>query len=164
MKKLLGVIALLITATLLLAGFETYSHREERAELESMQDRVYATRANLDEHKAAMNAMHTALMQRDETIRRDSVQLDAFEAKHRGGISDYKVYRSYKERVADWNASVKQYNAMQAEWDSLDKTYAADARAYDLLVDSTRSASVQISETSQVLPRFASLKAALARL
>src|SRR5688572_23560179 len=97
MKKLIGLLVLVITFSLV--GFQSYSQREGRADFASLQNRVQTTRATLVQRDVAIKTLHTALIQTNEAIVRDSARLDAFEAKHRGGISDYRVYRDYKKRV-----------------------------------------------------------------
>ena len=151
MKKLIGLMAIVITANFSMVGYQSYSHRDERAVLESMQDRLQAAETTLGERDAEVKKLHIALTFANETIARDSASLDAFEAKHRGGISDYKVYSGYKKRVATWNESVKQYNAMQAEWDSLDRKLTADVRAYNMLADSVRLTSAKLDSTRSLV-------------
>jgi hypothetical protein len=151
MKKLIGLMALLITANFSMVGYQSYSHRDERAVLESMQERLLAAETTLAERDAAVKKLHISLTYANETIARDSASLDAFEARHRGGISDYKLYNGYKQRVAAWNESVKQYNITQAEWESLDRKLTADVRAYNMLADSVRLTSAKLDSTRSLV-------------
>ena len=145
MKKLIGLLVLVITFSLV--GFQSYSQREGRADFASLQNRVQTTRATLVQRDVAIKTLHTALMQTNEAIVRDSARLDAFEAKHRGGISDYQLYRDYKKRVSDLNAAMQKYNTMYAQWDVLDRRYNQDVRAFNLMADSVGLASATLDST-----------------
>ena len=61
MKKLIGLMAIVITANFSMVGYQSYSHRDERAVLESMQDRLEAAETTLGERDAAVKKLHIAV-------------------------------------------------------------------------------------------------------
>lgn len=92
MKKSIAITALVITASFSFVGFQSYSKRDERAQVASIQERLHAVEVSLEERDAAINTLHIALTQLGQT-------------------RDAGSQRAYGALQAEWHSLDRKYTA-----------------------------------------------------